>query len=94
MTCFTRRNLETLLLPVEIIQRQLDNLMSAQAMVGLVRLTSFMRSQHPAAVQFREAFLATPRAGAEPGAGDREPSGSADLGDPRGCEIDPQDACG
>ena len=50
----------------------IEHLVSPEVSVELLRLTSFMRSQHPAAAQFREAYKASPRSCAEhaPGACD------------------------
>ena len=51
----------------------IEHLVSPQVMVELLRLTSFMRSEHPAALSFREAFRASP------GACSHHPAGSCDL---------------
>jgi Mn-dependent DtxR family transcriptional regulator len=51
----------------------IEHLVSPQVMVELLRLTSFMRSAHPAAQSFREAFKASP------GACAHHPAGSCDL---------------
>jgi len=50
----------------------IEHLVSPEVSIELLRLTSFMRSQHPAAVQFREAYRGSPRSCAEhaPGACD------------------------
>lgn len=50
----------------------IEHLVSPQAAVELLRLTTFLRSQHPAAAEFREAFRNSPRTCAdhEPGACD------------------------
>lgn len=50
----------------------IEHLVSPQAALELLRLTTFLRSKHPAAVQFREAFRNSPRTCAdhEPGACD------------------------
>jgi DtxR family Mn-dependent transcriptional regulator len=50
----------------------IEHLVSPEVSVELLRLTTFMRSRHPAAVQFREAYRASPRTCAEhaPGACD------------------------
>ena len=48
----------------------IEHLVSPEVSIELLRLTSFMRSQHPAAAQFREAYRSAPRSCAEhaPGA--------------------------
>ena len=51
----------------------IEHLVSPQVMVELLRLTSFMRSGHPVALAFREAFNASP------GACAHHPAGSCDL---------------
>ena len=50
----------------------IEHLVSPEVSIELLRLTSFLRSQHPAAVQFREAYRNAPRSCAEhaPGACD------------------------
>ena len=50
----------------------IEHLVSPEVSVELLRLTSFLRSQHPAAAAFREAYKASPRSCAEhaPGACD------------------------
>lgn len=50
----------------------IEHLVSPEVSVELLRLTTFMRSQHPVAVQFREAYRESPRSCAEhaPGACD------------------------
>ncbi len=50
----------------------IEHLVSPEVSVELLRLTNFMRSQHPVAVQFREAYRESPRSCAEhaPGACD------------------------
>lgn len=50
----------------------IEHLVSPEVSVELLRLTSFLRSQHPVAAQFREAYRASPRSCAEhaPGACD------------------------
>ena len=50
----------------------IEHLVSPEVSVELLRLTSFMRSQHPAAAQFRDAYRASPRSCADhaPGACD------------------------
>ena len=50
----------------------IEHLVSPEVSVELLRLTSFLRSQHPAAVQFRDAYRTSPRSCAEhaPGACD------------------------
>lgn len=40
----------------------IEHLVSPQVMIEMLRLTSFMRSAHPAAVAFREAFRVSPSA--------------------------------
>lgn len=39
----------------------IEHLVSPEVSVELLRLTTFLRSKHPAAVQFREAYRASPR---------------------------------
>ena len=51
----------------------IEHLVSPQVMVELLRLTSFMRSEHPAALAFREAFNASP------GACAHHPPGACDV---------------
>ena len=50
----------------------IEHLVSPEVSIELLRLTSFLRSQHPVAAQFREAYRASPRSCAEhaPGACD------------------------
>jgi Mn-dependent DtxR family transcriptional regulator len=50
----------------------IEHLVSPEVSVELLRLTSFMRSQHPDAVRFRESYHGSPRSCAEhaPGACD------------------------
>jgi DtxR family Mn-dependent transcriptional regulator len=50
----------------------IEHLVSPEVSVELLRLTSFLRSQHPAAAAFREAYKASPRSCADhaPGACD------------------------
>ena len=50
----------------------IEHLVSPEVSIELLRLTSFIRSQHPAAVQFREAYKGSPRSCSdhEPGACD------------------------
>lgn len=50
----------------------IEHLVSPEVSIELLRLTSFMRSEHPAAAQFRDAYKASPRSCAEhaPGACD------------------------
>ncbi len=50
----------------------IEHLVSPEVSIELLRLTSFLRSQHPAATQFRDAYRASPRSCAEhaPGACD------------------------
>jgi DtxR family Mn-dependent transcriptional regulator len=43
----------------------IEHLLSPEVSVELLRLTSFLRSQHPAARQFREAYRLSPRTCAE-----------------------------
>jgi Mn-dependent DtxR family transcriptional regulator len=43
----------------------IEHLVSPEVSVELLRLTNFVRSQHPVAVQFREAYRASPRTCAE-----------------------------
>ena len=43
----------------------IEHLVSPAVSVELLRLTSFLRSQHPAAVQFRESYKSSPRFCAE-----------------------------
>jgi hypothetical protein len=47
----------------------IEHLVSPQVMVELLRLTSFMRSEHPDAVRFRAAFRAGPSCGSDAAAG-------------------------
>ena len=51
----------------------IEHLVSPQVMVELLRLTSFMRSAHPAALAFRDAFNASP------GACTHHPPGTCDV---------------
>ncbi len=51
----------------------IEHLVSPQVMVEMLRLTSFMRSDHPAATAFRAAFKASP------GACSHHPAGTCDL---------------
>ncbi len=50
----------------------IEHLVSPEVSIELLRLTSFLRSEHPSASQFREAYKASPRSCAEhaPGACD------------------------
>lgn len=50
----------------------IEHLVSPEVSVELLRLTTFLRSQHPAAAQFRDAYKSSPRSCAEhaPGACD------------------------
>jgi DtxR family Mn-dependent transcriptional regulator len=50
----------------------IEHLVSPEVSVELLRLTTFLRSQHPEAARFRAAYLASPRSCAEhaPGACD------------------------
>jgi len=50
----------------------IEHLVSPEVTIELLRLTSFLRSRHPAAVQFRDAYRVAPRSCAEhaPGACD------------------------
>lgn len=57
---------ETLGVPEEVAAEDacmIEHLLSPQVMVELLRLTSFMRSDHPDAVRFREAFRRSPTCG-------------------------------
>jgi DtxR family Mn-dependent transcriptional regulator len=47
----------------------IEHLVSTEVSVELLRLTAFLRSQHPAARQFRDAYRASPRACAAHAAG-------------------------
>jgi Mn-dependent DtxR family transcriptional regulator len=47
----------------------IEHLVSPEVSLALLRLTSFARSNHPAAVKFREAFRATPQECVEHGTG-------------------------
>jgi hypothetical protein len=53
----------------------IEHLVSSEVSVELLRLTTFLRSQHPVAKQFRDAYRASPRACAAHAAG---ASGSPD----------------
>lgn len=50
----------------------IEHLVSPEVSIELLRLTTFVRSQHPAAIAFREAYRGSPRSCAEhdPGACD------------------------
>jgi DtxR family Mn-dependent transcriptional regulator len=66
---------EILGVPEEIASEDacmIEHLVSPEVSVELLRLTSFLRSQHPAATAFREAYKASPRSCADhaPGACD------------------------
>lgn len=66
---------EILGVPEEIASEDacmIEHLVSPEVSVELLRLTSFLRSQHPSAAAFREAYKASPRSCAEhaPGACD------------------------
>lgn len=43
----------------------IEHLVSPEVSIELLRLTSFLRSQHPVAAQFRDAYRASPRTCAE-----------------------------
>jgi len=51
----------------------IEHLVSPEVSVELLRLTNFVRSQHPVAAQFREAYMASPRSCAE------HPPGGCDM---------------
>ena len=57
----------------------IEHLVSPEVSVELLRLTSFVRSQHPAAVQFREAYKVSPPSCAEHTPGACEVCGSSCL---------------
>ncbi|OGF20965.1 MAG: hypothetical protein A2V63_11390 [Candidatus Eisenbacteria bacterium RBG_19FT_COMBO_70_11] len=59
----------------------IEHLVSPQAAVELLRLTTFLRSQHPAALQFREAFRNTPRTCSDHAPGDCDICGATCLVD-------------
>jgi DtxR family Mn-dependent transcriptional regulator len=67
---------EILAVPEEVANEDacmIEHLVSPEVMLELLRLTSFMRSEHPSAHMFREAFKASP------GACAHHPPGACDL---------------
>ncbi|MBI5838429.1 MAG: metal-dependent transcriptional regulator [Candidatus Eisenbacteria bacterium] len=59
----------------------IEHLVSPEVMIELVCLTAFMRSEHPAALQFREAYSAHPRGCTEEAPGECDLCGGACLHD-------------
>jgi DtxR family Mn-dependent transcriptional regulator len=59
----------------------IEHLVSPQVMIEMLRLTSFMRSAHPGATAFREAFRASPRACATHAPGECDLCGESCLRD-------------
>lgn len=57
----------------------IEHLVSPQVMMEMLRLTAFMRSEHPAAVRFREAFDASPHSCADHAPGSCELCGATCL---------------
>ena len=65
----------------------IEHLVSPEVSVELLRLTSFLRSQHPAATQFREHYKASPRSCAEHEPGGCDICGATCLRDSLVSEI-------
>ncbi len=65
----------------------IEHLVSPEVSVELLRLTSFLRSQHPAATQFREHYKASPRTCAEHEPGGCDMCGATCLRDSLVSEI-------
>jgi DtxR family transcriptional regulator, Mn-dependent transcriptional regulator len=85
---------ETLGVPEPIAEEDacmIEHLVSPQVTVELLRLTRFLRSPHPAALAFRDAYRGSPRAceGHEPGGCDL--CGATCLRDSLVREIEPVD---
>ncbi|MDQ8154046.1 MAG: metal-dependent transcriptional regulator [Gemmatimonadota bacterium] len=59
----------------------IEHLVSPEVSVELLRLTTFVRSRHPAAVQFRDAYRLSPRTCAEHAPGACDMCGSTCLRD-------------
>ena len=83
----SRRVLSTFLheilgVPEEIASEDacmIEHLVSPEVSVELLRLTTFLRSQHPEAVRFRAAYLASPRSCAEHAPGECDLCGATCL---------------
>ena len=65
----------------------IEHLVSPDVSVELLRLTTFVRSDHPVAVQFRESYKASPRSCAEHDPGACDMCGSTCLRDSLVSEI-------
>lgn len=65
----------------------IEHLVSPEVSVELLRLTSFLRSQHPAATQFREHYKSSPRSCAEHEPGGCDMCGGTCLHDSLVSEI-------
>lgn len=65
----------------------IEHLVSPQTMIELLRLTSFMRSEHASATAFREAFKASPGACAHHAPGTCDLCGDACLRDSLVAEV-------
>lgn len=57
----------------------IEHLVSTEVSLELLRLTAFLRSQHPVAQQFRDAYRASPHACAAHAAGDLNAIGAPDA---------------
>jgi DtxR family Mn-dependent transcriptional regulator len=66
----------------------IEHLVSPEVSVEMLRLTTFMRSSHPAAAQFREAYRGSPRTCAEHAPGACDLCGSTCLRESLVREID------
>jgi DtxR family Mn-dependent transcriptional regulator len=85
---------EILAVPEDVAEEDacmIEHLVSPQVMVELLRLTSFMRSQHAAAADFREAFRGS-RACSDHAPGACDLCGTACLQESLVREAGPQDA--
>lgn len=66
----------------------IEHLVSPEVSVELLRLTSFIRSQHPVARTFRDAYRASPRSCAEHAPGDCDLCGATCLRESLVLEIE------
>jgi Mn-dependent DtxR family transcriptional regulator len=64
----------------------IEHLVSPEVSIELLRLTTFVRSKHPVAVQFRDAYKASPRSCAEHAPGACELCGETCLHESLVCE--------
>lgn len=65
----------------------IEHLVSPEVSVEMLRLTTFLRSQHPVAKQFRDAYRASPRSCSEHAPGTCDMCGETCLHDSLVCEV-------